>query len=163
MNKAILTVGIIFLGLVSLLLLQVLNSYSTGSELDYYLVKETTDAAIEDSLDKSFYSTCGVYRIDKEKFVENFLYRFANSVDATRDYKIGFYDINEAPPKVSVKVDSFTTLSFKSNDDAGNEKKEAANITTSYDAIVESNYKSDVITEINMKDPDADQCKNLYS
>ena len=52
MNKAILTVGIIFLGVVALLLLQVLNSYSTGSELDYYLVKETTDAAIEDSLDK---------------------------------------------------------------------------------------------------------------
>ena len=47
-------------------------------------------------------------------------------------------------------------------DDAGKEKNEAANITTSYDAIVESNYKSDVITEINMKDPDADQCKNLY-
>ena len=80
MNKSILTVGIIFLALIALLLLQVLNNYSTGSELDYYLVKETTDAAIEDSLDPIFYSTCGTYRIDKEKFVENFLYRFANSV-----------------------------------------------------------------------------------
>ena len=162
MNKGILTIGIIFLGLVALLLLQVLNSYSTGSELDYYLVKETTDAAIEDALDPIYYSTCGIYRIDKEKFVENFLYRFANSVDSTRSYTVGFYDINEAPPKVSVKVDSMTTLSFKSTDDAGNEKKEAANITTSYDAIVESNYKTDVITEMNMRNPDSDLCKNLY-
>ena len=55
-----------------------------------------------------------------------------------------------------------TTFNFKTNDGEGKEKNEAANITTSYDAIVESNYKSDVITEINMKDPDADQCKNLY-
>ena len=162
MNKGILTIGIIFLGLVALLLLQVLNSYSTGSELDYYLVKETTDAAIEDALDPIYYSTCGIYRIDKEKFVENFLYRFANSVDSTRSYTVGFYDINEAPPKVSVKVDSMTTLSFKSTDDAGNEKKEAANITTSYDAIVASNYKTDVITEMNMRNPDSDLCKNLY-
>ena len=162
MNKSILTVGIIFLGLVALLLLQVLNSYSTGSELDYYLVKETTDAAMEDALDPIYYSTCGIYRIDKEKFVENFLYRFAHSVDSTRSYKVGFYDINEAPPKVSVKIDSLTTFSFKSTDKDGNEKNEAANITTSYDAIVESNYKSDVITEMNIKNPDSDLCKNLY-
>ena len=54
-----------------------------------------------------------------------------------------------------------TTLSFKSTDKDGNEKKEAANITTSYDAIVESNYKSDVITEMNMNN-DSDLCKNLY-
>ena len=152
MNKSILTVGIIFLGLVALLLLQVLNSYSTGSELDYYLVKETTDAAMEDALDPIYYSTCGIYRIDKEKFVENFLYRFAHSVDSTRSYKVGFYDINEAPPKVSVKIDSLTTFSFKSTDKDGKEKNEAANITTSYD----------VITEMNIKNPDSDLCKNLY-
>ena len=162
MNKGILTVGIIFLALIALLLLQVLNNYSTGSELDYYLVKETTDAAIEDALDPVFYSTCGVYRIDKEKFVENFLYRFATSVDASRSYNIGFYDINEVPPRVSVKIDSLTTLSFKSTDDNGNKKKEAANISTNYDVIVESNYKTDLMTEINMNDVDSDQCKNLY-
>lgn len=163
MNKSILTVGIIFLALIALLLLQVLNNYSTGSELDYYLVKETTDAAIEDSLDPIFYSTCGTYRIDKEKFVENFLYRFANSVDAARSYNIGFYDINEVPPRVSVKIDSLTTLNFNSTSDGnGNRKKEAANITTNYDVLVESNYKDDLMTELNMKDTDTDQCKNLY-
>ena len=162
MNKAMLTVGIILLAVMSLLLINVLNNYETGGELDYYLVKETTEAAMQDAIDVEYYRQNSLIRMDKEKFVENFVKRFANSVDATRDYKIGFYDINEAPPKVSVKVDSMTTFSFKSNDDAGKEKNEAANITTSYDAIVESNYKSDVITEINMKDPDADQCKNLY-
>ena len=162
MNKSILTVGIILLGLIALVFLNVLNNYSTGSELDYYLLKETTDAAIEDSLDNVFYSTCGVYRIDKEKFVENFIYRFANSVDTARTYKIGFYDINEAPPKVSIKVDSLTSVSFGSVDDSGKKTSQAANITTSYDAIVESEYKTDVVTEMNMKNNDSDLCKNLY-
>ena len=47
MNKGILTVGIILLSIIALILINVLTNYSTGSELDYYLVKETTDAAIE--------------------------------------------------------------------------------------------------------------------
>ena len=157
MNKSFLTIGIIFLALIALLLLQVLNNYSTGSELDYYLVKETTDAAIVDAMNDDFYHLCGVPRIDKEKFVESFLYRFAVSVDATRTYDIGFYDINECPPKVSIKVDSLTVLSFKDN---GGNSKEAANITTNYDAIVESEYSEDVIAKMNMNNENTDICKN---
>ena len=90
MNKGMLTVGIIFLSLIALLLINVLSNYSTGGELDYYLVKETTDAAMVDALDQTFLRTCGIYRIDKEKFVESFLYRFADAVDVTRGYKVGF-------------------------------------------------------------------------
>ena len=111
MNKGMLTVGIILLSLIALLMINVLTNYSTGGELDYYLVKETTDAAIEDALDATYYRKCGLYRMDKEKFVESFLYRFADSVDNTRSYKVGFYDINEVPPKVSIRVDSLTVLS----------------------------------------------------
>ncbi len=51
MNKGMLTVGIILLSVIALLLINVLTNYSTGGELDYYLVKETTDAAMEDSID----------------------------------------------------------------------------------------------------------------
>ena len=138
MNKGMLTVGIILLSLIALLLINVLTNFSTGSELDYYLVKETADAAMEDSIDLGYYYRCGLYRIDKEKFVENFIYRFANNVDNTREYDIKFYDINEVPPKVSVKIDSLTTLSF--NSDKG---KQAADISTSYDAILETKYEED--------------------
>ena len=157
MNKSILAVGIIFLSLLALLLINVLTNYSTGSELDYYLVKETTDAAMKDAIDMSYYWNCGMYRIDKEKFVESFLYRFASNIDATRGYKIGFYDINEVPPKVSVKIDSYTTLGFKT--DTGS--VEAPNITTSYDAILESNYLTDLETEHNLADQNSEACKSL--
>ncbi|MBR6949912.1 MAG: hypothetical protein IKH54_07005, partial [Bacilli bacterium] len=50
MNKAMLTVGIILLAVMSLLLINVLNNYETGGELDYYLVKETTEAAMQDAI-----------------------------------------------------------------------------------------------------------------
>lgn len=155
MNKSILAVGIIFLSLLALLLINVLTNYSTGSELDYYLVKETTDAAMKDSIDLSYYWNCGIYRIDKEKFVESFLYRFADNVDITRDYKIGFYDINELPPKVSVKIDSLTVLSVK--DERGN--GEAAQMSTSYDAILETTYKDDAFVNKNLADANSDICK----
>ena len=59
MNKGILAVGIILLALIALNLLNVLNNYSTGSELDYYLLKETTDASMVDALDKQYLKVCG--------------------------------------------------------------------------------------------------------
>ena len=156
MNKGMLTVGIIFLSLIALLLINVLTNFSTGGELDYYLVKETTDAAMEDSIDKTYLRNCGLYRIDKEKFVENFVYRFINSVDSTRDYDIKFYDINEIPPKVSIKVDSLTVLSFKSK-----EETTAADISTSYDAILETNYYGNFPVEEGLHTSDSYLCKPI--
>lgn len=143
MNKGMLTVGIILLAVISLLLINVISNYSTGGELDYYLVKDTTEAAIEDAIDLQYYRQNGLIRMDKEKFVEGFIRRFADSVDNTRSYDVAFYDLNEVPPKVSVKVDSLTVLSFSG---------EAANISTSLDAIVESDYKSDPYTADALKD-----------
>lgn len=144
MNKGMLTVGIILLSLMALLLINVISNYSTGGELDYYLVKETTEAAMEDAVDIEYYRLNSLIRIDKEKFVESFLRRFADSVDNTRSYTISFYDINEVPPKVSVKVDSHTVLSFSG---------EAANISTNIDAILESDYTEDPFTEKSLKEP----------
>lgn len=156
MNKGMLSVGIILLALIALNLLNVLNNYSTGSDLDYYLLKETSDAAMVDALDKSFLRTCGLYRIDKEKFVESFLFRFGSNVDATRGYDIKVFDINEVPPKVSVKIDSLTTLMFNTGKSDG---KVAANISTNYDAILETKNIVDVHNEVGLN-IDSDMCKS---
>ena len=51
MNKGMLTAGIILLSVIALLLINVLTNYSSDSELDYYLVKETTNAAMTDAID----------------------------------------------------------------------------------------------------------------
>ncbi len=144
MNKGFLTVGIILLSLIALLLINVISNYSTGNELDYYLVKETAIASVDDAIDWQYYRNNGQLRMDKEKFVESFLRRFSDSVDNTRNYKVGFYDLNEVPPKVSVKVDSSTVLSFDSS---------SIEMSTNYDGIVEATRKSNqYLTDAN-QDP----------
>lgn len=152
MNKGMLTVGIILLSIISLLLINVLSNYSTGGELDYYLVKDTTEAAMADALDVEYYRLNSMQRMDKEKFIESFLRRFADAVDNTRSYEVKFYDINEVPPKVSIKVDSLTVLSFAN---------EAANISTNLDAVLEDDYKSDTFTTANLRDPNSDVGKAI--
>jgi len=138
MNKGMLTVGIILLSIVSLLLIALISGTSTGSELDYYLVKETAEAAMEDAMDLKYYRDNGTIRMDKEKFVESFLLRFADNVDNTRNYKVGFYDLNEVPPKVSVKIESSSSIRFDNY---------SILMTTTYDGIAESNKKEDIYIE----------------
>ena len=152
MNKGMLTVGIIILALMSLLLINVINNYETGGELDYYLVKETTEAAMQDAIDVEYYRQNSLIRMDKEKFAESFLRRFADNVDATRGYDIKFYDINEVPPKVSVKVDSYTVLTFDN---------QAPNISTSYNAIIETDYIGNPKAELELQDPNSDVGKGI--
>ena len=152
MNKAMLTVGIIILSLATLLMINIISNYSSGSELDYYLVKETSEAAMVDAIDVKYYRENGLLRMDKEKFVESFLRRFADSADNTRNYQIAFYDLNEVPPKVSVKVDSSTVLSFKGSN---------LEMSTRLDAILENTYDYDPLVTNELKDPNSDMGKAL--
>lgn len=71
-----------------------------------HLLKETTEAAMYDAFDLAAYRSEGVIRIDREKFVENFVRRFADNASLARTYVIEIYDVNEQPPKVSLRVSS---------------------------------------------------------
>ncbi len=150
MNKSVLGVGIVLLGSIALLIIFVISNYSTGGEVDYYLVKETSEAAMTDALDEQFMAINGIPRIDKEIFMESFIRRFANNVTDTREYKIGFYGINEVPPVVSVKVDSLTILSIKQGDE-----KQAATISTTITQLVESNKSYNPSLAYQYKNPDS--------
>lgn len=152
MNKAMLTVGITILSLATLLMINIISNYSSGSELDYYLVKETSEAAMIDAIDVGYYRENGLLRIDKEKFVESFIRRFADSVDNTRNYQVSFYDLNEVPPKVSVKVDSSTVLSFKGSN---------LEMSTQLDGILENTYDQDPLVTNELKNPDSDLGKAI--
>lgn len=143
MNKGILTVGIIIMAVTGLVMFNIITSWSRGDELDYYLVKETAEAAMEDAVDLTFYRDSGQLRMDTEKFVENFLIRFAKGVDNTRNYEVKFYDLNEVPPKVSVKVNSINSLKYN---------EDTIEISTTYDGILESNNIVDSYTENSNKE-----------
>lgn len=101
------TVGIIILGIIGIMVIILFQDLTTNDENDYYLLKEVTEAAMLDSVDLKYYRETGDYKIVKEKFVENFTRRFAEStlfVGST--YTIKFFDIMEIPPKVTVTIDT---------------------------------------------------------
>ena len=64
---------LIVLGLGVLVVMMLLQNYTTTNEQDYYLIKEVTEAALTDSIDWAHYRKYGEVRIVKEKFVEDFL------------------------------------------------------------------------------------------
>jgi hypothetical protein len=127
-------VGIILLGIFTFAIVNVISNFQTGNELDYYLLEETTEAAMIDAVDISYYRVSGTIRMDREKFLESFVRRFAASVTAERDYKIKVIDVNETPPKVSIQVGSGTVASFAGDN---------FDIINKVDAIIETKYNED--------------------
>ncbi len=99
---------LIVLGLFVIVIMMLLQNYTTTSEQDQYLLREVTEAAMVDAVDWAHYRKYGELRIIKEKFVEVFVRRFSETVNINKKYNLKFYDIYEAPPKVSVKVTTMT-------------------------------------------------------
>ena len=84
-----------------------------------------------DAVDFAYYSTYGEVKINKEKFYESFLRRFAEEASSTTTYDITFSEIYEAPPKVSVTVKSKANTFSISGD------SESFDIVNKIDAILE--------------------------
>ncbi len=93
-------------GVVAIILVYFFQSMTNTDEHNYTLLKEATEGAMIDALDLAYYRQTGTVRIDQEKFVENFVRRFAQSAQLSRTYVIKIYDVNEVPPKVSLQVSS---------------------------------------------------------
>lgn len=107
MKWSTVTVGVMILGIIGVSIILLFQQLTTTNENDYYLLKEITEAAMVDSIDISYYRETGELKIVREKFVENFTRRFAEStlIIGTK-YTIKFFDIMEEPPKVSVRIDT---------------------------------------------------------
>ena len=132
MSKGVMAAGIIMLGVLTFGLINIISNYTTGNELDFQLLRDTTESAMLDAVDLGFFQTSGgQIRMDKEKFVEGFVRRFAQSVNNDRNYQIEIYDINETPPKASVRVGSSTMVTFADV---------SFNIENRVDAIIETKY-----------------------
>lgn len=107
MKWSTVTVGVMILGIIGVSIILLFQQLTTTNENDYYLLKEITEAAMVDSIDISYYRETGNLKIVREKFVENFTRRFAEStlIIGTK-YTIKFFDVIEEPPKVSVRIDT---------------------------------------------------------
>lgn len=130
---------LIILGVFITIVMMMISNVTTSSTEDYYLIKEVTEASMLDAVDLAYYRENQELKINQEKFVESFLRRFSENVSITNTYRVEFYEIYEAPPKVSVKVSS-SSSSFIIN---GN--SESFDIVDKVDAILEMS-SDDAIT-----------------
>lgn len=123
---------LVVLGVFIIVVLLLVQSFTSTNTQDYYLIKTITEASMEDALDWSYYRQYGEAKINKEKFYESFLRRFAEEASISTTYNIEFTEVYEAPPKVGVKVSS------KSNTFNIVGDSETFDIVNKIDAILES-------------------------
>lgn len=133
MKESFWGVAIVGLGIVAVFFIIFFQNITNTDEHNYHLLKEATESAMFDALDLSAYREKGIVRIDREKFVENFLRRFSESATLSQTYVIEIYDINEEPPKVSLLVKSSESTSFTG-------EQMTFDIVNKLDAILEIPY-----------------------
>lgn len=133
MKESFWGIFVIGLGVLSIFFIVLFQNLTNTDEHNSQLLKEVTEAAMWDAFDYASYRTSGTIRIYREKFVENFIRRYAESVSTTREYTIKFYDINELPPKVSLSVTSGVV-------GVGGSTQMTFNLQNRIDAILEVPY-----------------------
>ncbi len=139
MNQSFWGVLVVMLGIASLLLIVFFQTVTNTDEHNSQLIKEVTEGAMWDAVDYGYYRQTGVVKINKEKFVENFLRRYAESANLSRNYNIKFFDVNETPPKVSIRVTSGVTGNAASVLSA-TEDPVTVQLSNTIDAILETPY-----------------------
>ena len=127
--------GVVIAGLIGLAIIMLFQNITTNNEQDYYLLKEVAEAAMTESVDVAYYRTTGEIKISEQKFVENFIRRYAEVASFTANAsQIEFYDIMEVPPKASIRVTSKSDT-YKITTDAQN-----FDIVNELNAILETVY-----------------------
>lgn len=122
---------IVILGVFVVVILLLIQNVTSNSTEDYYNVKQISEAAMIDAIDYNYYNQFGELKINKEKFIESFLRRFADVASLTTSYEVMFTEIYEAPPKVSVEITSETDTYVVGTD------AESLEMSNRIDAILE--------------------------
>lgn len=126
---------IIVLGVSILSIMMLLQNYSITDEQSFFLAKENLSSAMKESIDMGYFADSaepitqdnytstdnyGKFKINGEKVIENFIRRFADTVDISKNYRINFYEVSELPPAVSVEVISYANDTNFGKMDGGN-------------------------------------------
>ena len=133
MKESIWGYAIITLGILAVGIIWFFANTTRTDQHNYNLLKETTEAAMFDSIDQTEYQKYGNIKINAEKFIENFVRRYAENAGLSNTYVIEIYHISEYPPKVSLLVKS--TESTNATGEILN-----FDITNRIDAILETPY-----------------------
>ena len=131
---------IVVLGISIMSVMVLLQNYTTTSEQDYFLIKSVLEASMYEAVDYGYYRDTGTLKMNTEKFVENFVRRFSETVNINKTYEINFYDIYEEPPAASVSVTTGTQATNSGNDARGTESNDVTNRLTGI-LYTNTNYK----------------------
>ncbi len=112
MNEAVWGWWMMVLGLIVLSVILLVTDMTTTSEQNYYMTKQITEASMIEAVDYAYYRKYGELRISSEKFMENFIRRYAEVITINKTTTINFYDIYEVPPKVTVEVSTTSSQFF---------------------------------------------------
>ena len=134
MRESIWGYAVVVLGIMAIGVIWFFASATRTDQHNYNLLKETTESAMFDAIDLASYRKDGSIRIDEEKFVENFIRRFAENADLSNYYKIEIFDINEEPPKVSLRISSVSKANVTG-------ELVEFDIVNNIDAILEAKYR----------------------
>ena len=132
---------ILILGVIVTTVMLLVSRVTTHAEEDYYLARETMQAALLDSIDYAAYRSTGRIIISKSKFIEIYVRRFAESVTNSQDYQIDFYDIYEEPPKASVRIRT------TSGEASVNNNSTSFSVDTLITGILETNFEQYLATK----------------
>ncbi len=140
MKESVWGYWIIVLGISIIAIMLFLQNETTTSEQDYYLIKSAMEASMYEAVDYGYYRDTGRLKMNTEKFVENFIRRFSESVNINKTYQVDFYKIYSDPPAASVAI---TTQSDSSNLGNSQDAVENVDITNRLTAILYTtdNYK----------------------
>lgn len=130
MKESVWGYWIVVLGISILSVMVVVQNYTTTKEQDYFMMNEVMEAAMYDSVDYGYYRDTGIFKMNTEKFAENFVRRFAETVNINKNYKINFYQIYENPPAASVSIETATDASNFGNSQTSTDSVDVVNRMT---------------------------------
>ena len=133
MKESFWGIFVIFLGVMGITFITLFQNLTNTDQHNYNLLQEVTEAAMMDAINYGESQKAQTLKIEREKFVENFIRRFAESASMSREYEITFYDVNESPPKVSLSVKSKVV-------GTNNSTQVTFDLQNRIDAILESKY-----------------------
>lgn len=106
---------LVLLGVFVVIILLLVQNVTSNNTESSYTVRQISEAAMLDAVDYAYYREYGELKINREKFVESFMRRFAETASLSNQYTLTFAGIYEAPPKVGVQINSKTNTYFIAN------------------------------------------------
>lgn len=130
---------VIVVGIVLIFIIFFFQNVTNTDEQNMSLLKEVTEASMNDAIDWETYKSTGKPKLSEAAFVESFIRRFSENAQLTSTYKIEFYKIQLEPPLVNIRVTSSET----GNSFIGNGEYK---ITNTINAILETDPSRIVTT-----------------